>query len=146
MKKLSFLFFSVIFLSILCKAQTPDYMPTGGLVAWYPFNGNANDQSGNGNNGVVFGANLTNDRSGKINQAYNFNGRNNYISVPFSSSLAVQSEITVSVWLYMEGGSCNPRILEINSLTNQCGGYSISTNGTSNSSRTVNAVLGKCTQ
>ena len=133
-------------MSVVIKAQTPNYLPTGGLVAWYPFNGNANDQSGNGNNGVVHGANLTNDRTGTNNQAYSFNGRNNYISIPFSNSIAVQNEITVSVWLYMEGGSCNPRILEINSLANQCGGYSISTNGTSNSSRTVNAVLGKCTQ
>ena len=33
--------------------------PTNGLVAWYPFNGNANDESGNGMNGNVTGATLT---------------------------------------------------------------------------------------
>ena len=35
-----------------------------GLVAYYPFNGNANDESGNGNNGTVNGATLTADRFG----------------------------------------------------------------------------------
>ena len=32
-----------------------------GLVAYYPFNGNANDESGNGNNGIVYNATLTQD-------------------------------------------------------------------------------------
>jgi len=35
-----------------------------GLVAYYPFNGNPNDQSGNGQDGVVSGAVLTMDRFG----------------------------------------------------------------------------------
>ncbi len=146
MKKLQFLFISFVLISLIGKAQVPTYMPTGGLVAWYPFNGNANDESGNGNNGIVNGASLTGDRSGNNDKAYRFNGRSNWINVPYSNSIAVQNELTISVWLYMEGGSCNPRLLEINSISNQCGGYSIYTNGTSNSSRTFNAVLGKCTQ
>jgi hypothetical protein len=37
-------------------------IPIDGLVAWYPFNGNANDESGNGNNGTVNGATLSSDR------------------------------------------------------------------------------------
>ena len=45
-----------------------------GLVACYPFNGNAKDETGNGNNGTVNGANLTADRFGKANSAYSFNG------------------------------------------------------------------------
>jgi len=32
-----------------------------GLVAYYPYSGNANDESGNGNNGTVFGATLVED-------------------------------------------------------------------------------------
>ncbi len=143
---MTFIFISVVLFSFFGQSQIPDYMPSAGLVAWYPFNGNANDESGNGNNGIVNGASITEDRTGINNQAYNFNGRNNWIEIPFSNSIAIQSEITVSFWVYMQGGSCNPRILEINSLTNQCGGYSISTNGTGNTSRTFNGVLGKCTQ
>ena len=45
-----------------------------GLVAYYPFNGNANDASGNGKNGVVQGPVLTADRFGSPNSAYYFNG------------------------------------------------------------------------
>jgi uncharacterized protein (TIGR02145 family) len=55
-------------------------IPTNGLVAWYPFNGNANDASGNGNNGTVYGATLVNDRFGNSNSAYSFNG-SNYIDI-----------------------------------------------------------------
>jgi len=50
----------------------PSYVPTNGLVGWWPFNGNANDESGNGNNGTVNGATLTIDRNGVANQAYTF--------------------------------------------------------------------------
>ena len=43
-----------------------------GLVAYYPFNGNANDLSGKKYNGVVNGATLTTDRFGKTKSAYLF--------------------------------------------------------------------------
>jgi len=53
-------------------AQIPTYVPANGLVGWWPFNGNANDESGNGNHGTVNGATLTNDRFGNANMAYGF--------------------------------------------------------------------------
>jgi hypothetical protein len=66
----------ILVLSVLFTAttfaQVPNYVPTNGLVAWWPFNGNANDESGNGNNGTVNGATLTVDRNGVANQAYTF--------------------------------------------------------------------------
>ena len=52
-----------------------------GLVAYYPFNGDANDKSGNGNDGTVFGAITTADRFGNENAAYEFDGTNDYIQV-----------------------------------------------------------------
>ena len=52
----------------------PSYVPTNGLVAYYPFNGDANDASGNGNHGAVDGATLTNDKYGNLNSAYSFVG------------------------------------------------------------------------
>lgn len=52
------------------------------LVAYYPFNGNADDASGNGYNGTVYGATLTQDRFGKSNSAYSFDGINGYIAIP----------------------------------------------------------------
>ena len=79
-----------------------------GLVAWYPFNGNANDESGNGNNGVVHGANLTANRFGSENKAYVFNGIDNYIEVPSSSSLLSMEDnnaITASAWINIKGSN-----------------------------------------
>ena len=49
-----------------------------GLVAWYPFDGNASDMSGNENHGTVHGASLASDRHGQLNNAYNFDGVNDY--------------------------------------------------------------------
>ncbi len=40
------------------------------LIVYYPFNGNADDASGNGNHAIVYGAALTTDRFGKSNSAY----------------------------------------------------------------------------
>jgi len=69
--------------------SVPSYVPTNGLVGWWPFNGNANDESGNSNNGTVNGATLTTDRSGNANKAYSFNGIDNFINVPNSSSIDI---------------------------------------------------------
>jgi hypothetical protein len=69
-----------------------------GLVGYWPFNGNANDVSGNGNNGTVNGAILTSDRFGNSNGAYSFDGVNNYISVQDSNTLH-QNVFTISSWV-----------------------------------------------
>lgn len=87
-------------LSIIGQAQ--NFM-TNGLVAYYPFNGNANDESGNGNTGIVTGAKLGQDRFGKGNSAYQFDG-SSYIRVPNSSSLSAPSNsVTISVWMRQTG-------------------------------------------
>ena len=54
---------------------------TSGLVAWYPLDGNASDMSGNSRHGTIYGANPTEDRNGKINGAYNFDGMDDYIKI-----------------------------------------------------------------
>lgn len=85
------------------------------LVASYPFNGNANDESGNGNNGVVNGANLTDDRFGNANSAYSFNGTNNWIQVPNSASLQLGTgAYTLSAWIKPNGyysGACQANFI-----------------------------------
>ena len=53
-----------------------------GLVGYYPFIGNANDLSGNGNDGNVSGATLTNDRDENVDSAYLFNGKDSFIEFP----------------------------------------------------------------
>jgi hypothetical protein len=95
-KKLLILF--IIGINLL-TAQIPSYVPTNGLVGYYPFNGNANDESGTGNNGVVYGATLTTDRNELADKSYNFDGISNYIEVVSSSSLCVSSEYSISGWV-----------------------------------------------
>ena len=72
MKKLIYLFLTIVFICQYTIAQVPSYVPTDGLVGYWPFDGNANDASGNGNNGVVNGPTLTSDRFGNNNSAYSF--------------------------------------------------------------------------
>jgi hypothetical protein len=71
---------------------------TQGLVGYWPFCGNANDDSGNGNNGTNNGATLTTDRFGNSNSAYSFNGINNWIQVA-NSSILNPVAITISAWI-----------------------------------------------
>lgn len=69
-----------------------------GLVAHYPFNGNANDESGNGNHGIVDGAALTDDRFGNKQSAYNFDGINDKIEIPDNFNILAPATLTISVW------------------------------------------------
>jgi len=83
------------------SGSSPISIPKTGLLGWYPFNGNANDESGNGNNGLVTGAQLTTDRNGVGNKAYYFNGQNNYIKVGnFNNADLYTSDFTLSAWYY----------------------------------------------
>lgn len=72
--------------------------PTNGLIAHYPFNGNANDESGGGQNGIVNGATLSTDRFGNANKAYSFDGLNDNIVVGDHASLKT-SDFTYSFWM-----------------------------------------------
>ena len=74
-------------------------LPTNGLVAYYPFNGNTIDESGNNNNGLNYGATLTMDRFYNSNSAYYFNGSNSYINVTHSSSIQPTTGLTLSAWV-----------------------------------------------
>ena len=108
MKRFLLTLISTIFVVTLTKAQDlPSYIPSDGLVAYYPFNGNANDASGNGNNGTVSGATLTSDKDGNTNKAYEFtvdeNGgwgsKQDEITINVRP-LMNSNEITLSAWVY----------------------------------------------
>jgi len=84
-------------------------IPTQGLVAYYPFNGNANDESGNGNNGIVFWAVLATDRFNNGNLAYSFDGTNDYIEADASN--LPTAERTISLWFYTNSVDNRPGLL-----------------------------------
>jgi len=70
-----------------------------GLVAYYPFDGDANDASGNGNDGVVNGATLAEDRDGNADSAYQFDGVDDSTLVPHNSNLNFADTIGLSIWI-----------------------------------------------
>lgn len=84
--------------AITMAQNVPNYVPINGLVGWWPFTGNANDESGNGNHAVVNAALLTSDRIGNSNAAYSFNGSNAYLHGNASSFPS--GDRTISLWFY----------------------------------------------
>jgi hypothetical protein len=103
MKKKLFVLSVLQMLAIISFAQIPAYLPHAGLCAWFPFTGNANDSSGHGHNGTVYGATMTSGRYGVANTAYYFNGTSNYIYVPPGTpggdmSTDITSSLTISAW------------------------------------------------
>ncbi|MEP1779247.1 LamG-like jellyroll fold domain-containing protein, partial [Reichenbachiella sp.] len=94
MNKVSFLFFGLIIVAGSLIAQPTDY------IAYYPFSGNANDESANALHGNVVGASLTADRFGNSNSAYAFDG-NGYIDCGASTIFDLEKypEYTISVWI-----------------------------------------------
>ena len=73
---------------------------TNGLVAYYPFTGNANDASGNGNDGIVSGAVLTNDRFGVPSHAYSFSSFGDKITTANANGFPLSTnDFTISFWV-----------------------------------------------
>ncbi len=90
MKKITLLAFMLLF-SALSFAQVN---LTNGLIAYYPFNGNANDASGNANNGTVNGATLGTDRFGNANSSYEFSGN----TITAAVMHKIEEDFTISLW------------------------------------------------
>src|SRR5208283_222709 len=99
-------------------------IPTNGLVAWYPFNGNANDSSGNGYNGTVVGATFTADRFGKANSAYSFNLNGTSSVIYFGNIL--DSVFTAPIATFSVAGWANTQSYK---TLQQDGGYMLGKNG-----------------
>ena len=98
MKKSMFTAFTVgLCMTASMMAQVPSYVPVNGLVGWWPFSGNANDESGNGNNGTVNGATLTTDRFGNTSKAYKFLP-NDVIEILGSSIINFTDSLTINCW------------------------------------------------
>ncbi|MBP7103122.1 MAG: T9SS type A sorting domain-containing protein [Bacteroidales bacterium] len=95
----------LIILSIsFTRAQLPAYVPTDSLLAWFPFNGNANDISGNNNHLTNYGASLTNDRFNNYNSAYNVQA---YSGLRRSAPITNGVNVTYTFWIYASTGGAN---------------------------------------
>ena len=87
---------SLLALGPTASSQIPDYVPTDGLVAYYPFNGNPNDVSGNNHHAENDGAVLVQDRFGESSAAYSFSGAERIVA-PNSVSPVGSEERTINV-------------------------------------------------
>jgi len=103
------LLFGAIALSINVFGQVPNYVPSNGLVGWWPFNGNANDESGNGNNGVLNSGNNGSavydvDRNGIQSSALSlssnptWNSLGPYIEILGSNTLTLTT-YAINIWI-----------------------------------------------
>ncbi len=95
---LTILFSFSIILSAALNVSAQNCAPVpSGLVSWWTGDGNANDSSGNANNGAL--QNGAAFATGKVGQAFSFNGNRQYISIPHSESLNQSQEMTVEGWV-----------------------------------------------
>jgi hypothetical protein len=85
--------------SFICIGFTNASWSDAGLVGYYAFNANADDLSGHGNNGTVSGATLTLDRFVHPDNAYAFDGIDDYIDIGADSSLKMTDALSISVWV-----------------------------------------------
>jgi hypothetical protein len=98
--KLLLIAIGVALITQMISAQIPSYVPTNGLVAYWPFNGNANDESGNGRNGKNNQVVESADRFGNAKSSYYFDGKSSYIEVSNSSNIELGgNDFTISVWV-----------------------------------------------
>lgn len=74
-----------------------DKFITNGLIAYYPFNGNVNDYSGNGLNGIANNVSYSADRFDKLNGACYLNGTNSYVTIN-NSSILNDTAYTICFW------------------------------------------------
>ncbi len=116
-KKLLLLCIGLLMTTQMIFSQVPSYVPTNGLVGYWPFNGNANDQTPNENNGTVNGASLTTDRFGNVDSAYDFDGISNYITVLDNNVFNMQN-FTISTWV--KNSSTAPTVLARYILNKGC--------------------------
>ncbi|MGB7532346.1 MAG: LamG domain-containing protein [Halobacteriota archaeon] len=91
----------VALIFILMAAVTPTSAETG-LVAYYPFDGDTNDHSGNGNDGTNHGATFVSGTSG---QGLSFDGADDFVSAPVNINPDVMPEMTMVAWVRPDDGS-----------------------------------------
>jgi hypothetical protein len=119
-----------IILCLTSTAQTlPAYLPSNGLVGWWPFNGNANDESGNGNDGTVNGSvPYISDRNSNISSA--IQGGSGYITCPSTVFQFNRDQtFTASIWFTIEVNSNGGRLLSNESTGEYYGNFRIASYG-----------------
>jgi len=130
-RKIYFILLFAMLAQQVLLAQVPSYVPTNRLVGYWSLDGNAIDQSVNGNNGIVTGTNLCVDRWGYAARAFQFNNINDKID--FGSNLDLSDAFSISFWLRIDSFITYPSnnyavvLSKFDTLTNS--GWTIGING-----------------
>ncbi len=102
MKKINFksilTLLAILFTSSLIFAQSINQ----GMIAWYPFNGNTSDLSGNNRNLTSVNTAFANDKDGRSSSSLYFNGSSAYCYGVADTGFS-PNEITISAWVKSEG-------------------------------------------
>ena len=93
---------ALLFATNLMAQNVPNYVPTNGLVGWWPFNGNVNDESGNGNHGTLLGGTSNSiDRNNNTNSAIAIDGINcntNTKGISLPNKIDNTKPYSISIW------------------------------------------------
>ncbi|MCX7985429.1 MAG: T9SS type A sorting domain-containing protein [Bacteroidales bacterium] len=129
-KRLFWLFFITCCCFDAKTQNVPYYVPTNGLVGWWSFSGNANDESGYEKHGVVNGAVLSADRFGFDSSAYYFNNDNSFINCGAFDlhGLTKNSVMTLCYWTFSENDSW-PFIYKYHNGVPHNSNYALGNNG-----------------
>ena len=111
-------FFTLLAMAMMSSgyAQVPESLVGDGLAAWWPFDGNFNDFSGNNNHCSVNGlVPFVEDRNGIPSAAISFSGNgSNFLSVIYSQeSFTFTEGLSISAWVNSNSGSGDRRALQM---------------------------------
>jgi len=98
-------------------------IPSDSLSVYFPFNGNSQDESGNGLHATPNGATLSTDRFLNPNSAYVFNGINDHMEFPYSDLLQVDFPFSISIWVNIETFSTQTSVLFTNDESDYYSGF-----------------------
>jgi hypothetical protein len=85
--------------SILVQVRDFSLFVKGNLLAYYPFNGTANDFSGNNRHGTAVNVTPSNDRYGTPNAAYAFDGLTSAVQIPNDNGLNSTQSVGANFWM-----------------------------------------------
>lgn len=95
-----------------CSQADAQLTFTNGLIAYYPFNGHANDMTSNGNHGVTYNVTPAADRFNTPNACFQFAGNGgSHIKLTNASALELQGDFTVCAWIWYSHGTDGPRVV-----------------------------------
>jgi hypothetical protein len=97
--KLITVLITILLFTVQCEKEDSVTVPSEGLIAYYPFNGSALDESGHSHDGIIYGAIFKTDRSNR-GRSIMFDGIDDYIKLDrmdtFNSSL---ESFSISFWI-----------------------------------------------